>query len=103
MGIILTPLVAFGIYLVLISILTGTGRLLAKPTEITQSRSDSYASGEAPSVRPALLGYQPFFVVALFFAILHLGVLVLASGSHSIVTGLYLMGLALSLAVFLNG
>ena len=103
MVIILTPLVAFGLYLLLVSLLAGTGRIMAATSEATESKSDPYTSGEAPPTHPALLGYRPFFVVALFFAMLHLGVLVLARSNHSITAVLYLIGLALSLALFLIG
>ena len=38
-------------------------------------------------------GYQPFFLIALFFAILHLGVLVLGIGSLPVPAAVYLVGL----------
>ncbi len=48
-------------------------------------------------------GYRPFFVVALFFAVLHLGVLVLATGISSPVMRIYLLGLMLALLALILG
>jgi hypothetical protein len=52
---------------------------------------------------PAVPGYQPFFVIALFFAVLHLGVLVLGSGQPSAMMGIYLIGLILILIGLILG
>ena len=48
-------------------------------------------------------GYRPFFVVALFFAVLHFGVLVLATGIPSPVMRIYLLGLMLALLALILG
>ena len=48
-------------------------------------------------------GYRPFFLVALFFAILHLSVLVLGSGGFTIITGAYLVGIILALVALILG
>jgi hypothetical protein len=42
-------------------------------------------------------------VVALFFAVLHLGVLVIGVGGLTPLTGLYLVGLALALLALILG
>lgn len=97
MDILLAPPVAFLVYLILAGLLSGLGRLLAGPNQQTPLKSSTYASGEAPSILPAVPGYRPFFVIALFFAVLHLGVLVLGSGALSPISGLYLIGLIVAL------
>jgi NADH:ubiquinone oxidoreductase subunit 3 (subunit A) len=66
-------------------------------------KSSTYGSGEAPPTAAAAPGYRPFFVVALFFAILHLGVLMMASGVPSPILALYLGGLALALLALILG
>lgn len=102
--ILLAPPVAFAIYVVLVGILTGFGRLLAGPgTAPSAAKTSTYASGEESPVRPAVPGYRPFFVVALFFAILHLGVLVIGSGEFSDTVGIYLVGLILALIALILG
>ena len=77
--ILLSPPIAFLIFLALATILSLIGRGLAGPESPTAVKSSLYAGGEiSPSVKGAP-GYRPFFVYALFFAILHLGVLMLAN------------------------
>ncbi len=101
--ILLSPAVAFLLYVALAGILSGVGRVLAGPGRATPLKSSIYASGEAPPTRPAAPGYRPFFVIALFFAVLHLGVLMLGSSSLLPVAGVYLVGLLLVLVVLILG
>lgn len=100
---LLTPPVAFPIFLLLASGLYGLGRFLAGPTRQSRLKSSTYASGEAPPTEMAAPGYRPFFVAALFFAVLHLGVLVLAVGGMSLGTAIYLVGLGLALLALIVG
>lgn len=101
--ILLSPPVAFVLYLALVGLLTRLGRLLAGPPKLTATKSSTYASGEAPPSSPAAPGYRPFFVIALFFAVLHLGVLMLGSGNLSPTSALYLVGLLLALVALILG
>jgi NADH:ubiquinone oxidoreductase subunit 3 (subunit A) len=96
-SILLAPPIAFLIYLVLVGILSGAGRVLAGPGHATPAKSSTYSSGEAPPTQTAAPGYRPFLVVALFFAVLHLGVLMLGSSRLTPITGVYLVGLLLAL------
>ena len=100
---LLSPPIAFLVYLVLVGILYGIGRVLAGPPQATPEKTSTYSSGEAPPTRLAAPGYRPFFVVALFFAILHLGVLVLGSNDLSPITVVYLVGLILALMALILG
>lgn len=102
-NVLLSPPVAFLAYVALVGILYGLGRLLAGPPHATPIKSSTYSSGEAPPTYLAAPGYRPFFVVALFFAILHLGVLILGSGSLSAISALYLGGLLLALVALILG
>ncbi len=106
MDFLLTPPVAFLIFMALAGLLYGIGRLLAGPTKESALKRSTYASGEAPPEEMAVPGYRPFFVVALFFAILHLGVLVLATGALAAPTGgaiVFLVGLMLALLALVLG
>lgn len=97
-----TP-VALLIYLALVGSLYALGRLLAGPSHETAIKTSTYSSGEAPPSQLAAPGYRPFFVVALFFAILHLGVLMLGSGGLTPIKGVYLLGLLLALIALILG
>lgn len=101
--IILSPPVAFLIYVPLVAALLGLGRVLAGPAHPTPVKTSTYSSGEEPPTRAAAPGYRPFFVVALFFAILHLGVLVLGSNNISLTAMIYLVGLILVLVALILG
>ena len=103
MQVILTPPVAFILYFALVAILFGVGRLLAGKGHPSEEKSSIYASGEASPPTRSLPGYRGFFVIALFFAVLHLGVLMIGSSNLSPVAGVYLLGLILALIALILG
>lgn len=100
---LLIPPVAFAAYVLLVTVLAGIGRLLAGPERPSAAKQSIYSSGEAPPTGTAAPGYRPFFIVALFFAVLHLGVLVLATGTLSPIVAVYIGGLLLALLALLLG
>lgn len=102
-NVILSPPIAFLIYLALAGILNATGRSLAGPSTVTPLKRSTYSSGEMPPDQMAAPGYRPFLVIALFFAILHLGVLVLGLGGSSTAARIYLGGLMLALLALILG
>ena len=99
----LTPPIAFVVYLVLVAALSGIGRVLAGPEQPSELKASPYSGGEAHHYRRGAPGYQPFFLIALFFAILHLGVLLLGSGGLTWMAVIYLVGLILALAALVLG
>jgi NADH:ubiquinone oxidoreductase subunit 3 (subunit A) len=101
--IILTPPLAFLIYIPLITLLLLFGRKLAAPGKPNDLKTSIYASGQQASTNAAAPGYRPFFLVAFFFAFLHLGMLVLGTGTVSIPTAIYLVGLILGLVALILG
>jgi NADH:ubiquinone oxidoreductase subunit 3 (subunit A) len=101
--ILLSPVVAFPVYLILVGLLFGLGRVLAGPAQASEAKSSTYSGGESAPQHPAAPGYRPFFVIALFFAILHLGVLILGSSDLSATAGVYLVGLMLALVALILG
>ena len=103
MDVLLYPPIAFAVYLLLVGILAGLGRSLAVPSRANAMKQSAYASGEAGEDFKTAPGYKQFFVVALFFAVLHLGVLVLGSGPLTLVMGAYLVGLILALVALILG
>lgn len=100
---LLWPPVAFVVYLALAGALTGIGRLLAGAPSPSALKSSTYASGEEATASAAGPGYKPFFRIALFFAVVHLGALVLASGTFTPGMALYLAGLIVVLIVLATG
>ena len=80
MDILLSPPVAFLIYIPLVFLISLLGRSLAGTNKSSSLKTSIYGSGEAAPTNLAAPGYRPFFRIALFFAVLHLGILVLGTG-----------------------
>jgi NADH:ubiquinone oxidoreductase subunit 3 (subunit A) len=100
---ILAPVVAFFIYFLVVSMASGLGHLFAANGHATELKIATYASGEENDPIPAAYGYRKFFVVALFFAVLHLGVLMVGSSGLSLAAVPYLIGLMLVLVALILG
>jgi hypothetical protein len=101
--IMLSPPVALAVYLVLVGMLAGMGRVLAGAPRGAPGRSQTYASGEEGPTEIAVPGYRAFFVIGLFFAVLHLGALMLATSDLSPVAAVYLAGLIFVLIALVVG
>lgn len=100
---LLAPAAAFMIYLFLVGFLSLVGRWMAEPSVADAQKQSEYTGGEKLARSAAAPGYRPFFVIALFFAILHLGVLMIGSSDLSPLSGLYLVGLLLTLVALILG
>ena len=105
MEVLLYPPIAFAVYLVLVGVLSGVGRALAVPahSHADATKSSAYASGEVGETNHAAPGYRQFFVVALFFAVLHLGMLLAGSSGLTLVTAAYIVGLIVALVALILG
>ncbi len=103
MDVILTPVIAFLIYIPLVMLITWAGKQLAGPEKPSAEKSSSYGAGEKASSIAAAPGYRPFFLVAFFFAILHLGMLVLGTGELNGSQAIYTIGLAIALIALILG
>ena len=101
--ILLSPLIAFLIYSGLVAIVSGLAKMFSAKGRKSEFKTDTYASGEEHDPLPAAPGYRQFFVVALFFAVLHLGVLMVGSSNLSPVSVVYLLGLILALIALILG
>lgn len=104
MNILFSPMLAFPIYILLVSILLVIGRMLAG-TSSRATDTSLYASGEAQpdDADKSVPGYRPFFLIALFFAVLHLGVVILATSTLSGISIIYLLGLMMALIALILG
>lgn len=85
------------------SIFSGLGRIFSATGRKSEFKTATYASGEENDPIPAAPGYRQFFVVALFFAVLHLGVLMVGSSDLAPVAGVYLLGMILALVALILG
>jgi len=103
MQVLLTPPVALAIYALLVGLLLAAAWRLSARSASSQAKTSTYSGGEKAQVGIAAPGYKPFFMVALFFAILHLGVLIVGTGGFTVVTGVYILGLIFSLVALALG
>jgi len=102
-NLLLSPLLAFVIYGVLVGMLSLVSKAVSMRGKMSHVKTSSYASGEEHDAEPAAPGYRPFFVAALFFAVLHLGVLMLGTSGLAPVSLIYLGGLMLALLALILG
>lgn len=105
MDILLSPPLAFLIYILLVALLSLLGKSMAGPQSEPSSemKTSLYGAGESAPSSAATPGYKPFFVIAFFFAVLHLGMLVLGSGVMTPITAIFLVGLLLALTALILG
>lgn len=103
LNILLTPPLAFLIYLPLVFAIFLVGKSMAGKETPSAGKSSLYASGEEAPTTAAAPGYRPFFLIAFFFAILHLGVLVVGSGSLNASLIPFVVGLVLALVALILG
>ena len=103
MNILLSPPFAFLIYLPVVLAIYLFGKALVGKEHPTPEKSSLYSSGEVAPTNFAAPGYRPFFLIAFFFAILHLGMLVVGTGSFSIQLLPYILGLILALVALILG
>lgn len=103
MEILLSPPLAFLLYVPLVALIVLFGRALAGKHTSNATKNSLYGSGEKAVETNSAPGYRPFFLIAFFFAILDLGVLVLGSGGFTLLSGAYLVGLILALCALLLG
>ncbi len=103
MEVLLSPPLAFLTYLPVVYLIVLLGKNMAGTTIKSDLKSSLYGSGEEAPTNFASPGYKPFFLVALFFAILHLGILVLGFGNLNMVEGIFLGGLIFALLALILG
>ncbi len=103
MNILLSPPLAFLIYLPLVFAIYFLGKGLAGKSHPSAEKSSLYGSGEEAATSMASPGYKPFFLIAFFFAILHLGMLVIGSGSFNVNMLPYIIGLMMALIALILG
>jgi len=103
MQILTSPPISILIYLGLVALLYLVGKVLVGKEHPTPEKSSLYSSGEEAPTSFSSPGYRPFFLIAFFFAILHLGVLVIGSGSFSLKLVPFILGLILALVALILG
>lgn len=103
MDILLSPPLALLLYIPLVMVIIWFGHQLAGAASNDPLKSRTYSSGEEAPDYHAAPGYRPFLLAALFFAILHLGMLVLGTAEAQWMPIAFIIGLGLALLALILG
>lgn len=101
MGILLMPPLAFVIYLLAAGALLWLGKAIAGVHQPSPLKRSLYASGNPTPAESTPSYGTGGFMIALFFAALHLGALFLVTSDLAPAAAVYIGGLALTLIVLL--
>jgi NADH:ubiquinone oxidoreductase subunit 3 (subunit A) len=97
---LLFPPVAFALFLLIAAMLYAFGSLLAEKGNDNQGKRHQYACGEDVPAAKVQPDYSFFFPFAIFFTILHVTALIMATlpvGNIALMGILYLIGISISL------
>ena len=103
MTILYSPPIALLIYLPLVILLVLFGKKLAGKEHPSEEKSSIYGGGESAPTDSAIPGYQPFILIAFFFALLHLAILILGTSTLQPSVILYIIGIGLALIALTLG
>ena len=79
LNILLSPPVAFILFLVISLGLYAVGRLMAGKVKVEGGKLETYACGEDYQAEKLTYGYKRFYVAAIFFTIMHVATLTVAT------------------------
>lgn len=100
---LLLPPFSLVIYVPFAALIFILGKKLAGPEHPSHDKSRTYGGGESAHKESSIPGYSPFILIAFFFALLHLGILVLGTSNLQWSTVIYIAGLALCLIALILG
>jgi NADH:ubiquinone oxidoreductase subunit 3 (subunit A) len=99
----LLPPFSLILYIPFVVLILIFGKKLAGPEHPSQEKSRTYGGGESAHKESSIPGYSPFILIAFFFALLHIGILVLGTSSLQWSTVIYMAGLVLCLIALILG
>jgi NADH:ubiquinone oxidoreductase subunit 3 (subunit A) len=100
-SIILSPPVAFLICLLISAGIYGLGRLVEEAATPVAGKYEPYACGEEYVAEKLHFGYRKFYIAAIFFTIMHVAVLTIATvpgGAIAYRALIYLVAIAASIS-----
>jgi NADH:ubiquinone oxidoreductase subunit 3 (subunit A) len=101
LSILLSPPIAFLICLLISAGIYGLGRLVEEKGTPTYGKYQPYACGEEYQAEKAEFGYRRFYISAIFFTIMHVAVLTVATvpgGVSAYRAIIYLVAIAASIS-----
>jgi NADH:ubiquinone oxidoreductase subunit 3 (subunit A) len=101
-NILLSPPVAFFLFILVALLVYGFGALLAPKLKAEGGKLEPYACGEEYMADKESFGYRRFFIAAIFFTMMHVAVLSVATipaGALAFVGLAYLVTIAVSITI----
>ena len=101
LSILLSPPLAFLVCLILSLAIYGFGRLVEEKSAPVAGKFEPYACGENYSAEKSHFGYRKFYIAAIFFTIMHVAVLTIATvpgGPSAYRALIYLVAIAASIS-----
>lgn len=101
-NILLSPPLAFFLFLIVSAGLYLFGRMIGQPAVPEPGKNEPYACGENFRAEKFIFGYHKFYIAAVFFTIMHVAVLTVATvpGGINAYKGLgYLVAIGMSVFV----
>lgn len=101
LSILLSPPVAFLVCFALCAGLYGLGRLVEEKGTPVEGKYEPYACGENYKAEKLHFGYRKFYIAAIFFTIMHVAVLTIATvpgGTSAYRALVYLLAIAASIS-----
>jgi NADH:ubiquinone oxidoreductase subunit 3 (subunit A) len=98
---LLSPPVAFLICLLISAAIYGFGRLVEEKAKPSAGKYEPYACGEEYQAEKTEFGYRKFYIAAIFFTIMHVAVLTIATvpgGASAYRALVYLVAIAASIS-----
>jgi NADH:ubiquinone oxidoreductase subunit 3 (subunit A) len=106
LSILLSPPVAFLICFLICLVIYGLGRLVEEKGKPSEGKLEPYACGEPYQAEKLHFGYRKFYIAAIFFTIMHVAVLTIATvpgGAGAYRALIYLAAIAASISfVFID-
>ena len=104
MSILLTPPIAIILYAGIGALIFFIAGKMAPPEDTTDERKhEHYSSGEQEINNADTPGYKPFLLIACFFAILHLSILVIGMSNLSFSSLVFLVAIIAALIALMLG
>jgi NADH:ubiquinone oxidoreductase subunit 3 (subunit A) len=106
LSILLSPPIAFLVCLLISAALYGFGRLVEEKGAPAEGKYEPYACGEEYKAEKFEFGYRKFYIAAIFFTIMHVAVLTIATAPGGVIAYralIYLAAIAASIScVFID-
>lgn len=98
-----SPIIAIFVNIIFVMSLFLFGKKMAGKEHPSDEKSSIYGGGESAPMESSIPGYRPFILVAFFFALFHLAILILGTSTMQPTVIIYTIGIGLALVALMLG